>query len=132
VLLGGTADDRLLLRGLLRLHRHRVAAEIEGDHGVREITPSDERKVLIVQADPRSGEWAQQLTDALGRDPSLLAMVLTPVRSPEFDRRAADAGARAVLLRPFAVKTLIATVEAVARGEDLIRGASPTPADRPG
>jgi DNA-binding NarL/FixJ family response regulator len=120
VLMGGNADDRLLLRGLLRLHRHRVAAEIEGSDGASHLAPSDERKVLILQADSRTPDWPDQLTAALTRDPSLLAMVLTPARSAEFDRRAAAAGAHAVLLRPFAVKNLIATVEAVARGENLL------------
>jgi DNA-binding NarL/FixJ family response regulator len=118
--MGGTPDDRLLLRGLLRLHRHRVAAEIPAVDALRDLVPSDERKVLIFQVDPTGAGWCDDLAAALARDPSMLAVVLTRGRSPEFDRRATGAGARAVLQRPFTVRDLVATVEAVGRGENLL------------
>lgn len=119
VLMGGSPEDRLLLRGLLRLHRHRVATEITADSDLHELEPSDERKVLLFQIEPmRGADWQNELSTALARDPRLVAVVLTSSRSPEFDVRAASAGAHAVLQRPFTVRDLIATVEAVGRGEN--------------
>jgi DNA-binding response OmpR family regulator len=66
----------------------------------------------------RGADWQNELSTALARDPRLVAVVLTSSRSPEFDVRAASAGAHAVLQRPFTVRDLIATVEAVGRGEN--------------
>jgi DNA-binding NarL/FixJ family response regulator len=125
VLMGGSAEDRLLLRGLLRLHRHRVAAEIPAADDLHEMVASDERKVLIFLIGAGGSDWWGDLSDALAKDPRLTAIVLTSSRSPEFDRRAAEAGARAVLQRPFTVKDLIATVEAVARDENPLAGPGP-------
>lgn len=116
--MGGSVEDRLLLRGLLRLHRHRVAAEVPQSGSLRELVASGEPKVLLFQIDATSPDWCADLTAALAQDPSLVAVVLTSLRSPEFDRRAAGAGAHAVLQRPFTVRDLIATVEAVAHGEN--------------
>jgi CheY-like chemotaxis protein len=127
VLVGGTPENRLLLRGLLRLHRHRVAAEIPGVENLDDLVRSDERKVLILQLESMPSPWEEELAAALARDPQLLAIVLTASRSPDFDRRARAAGAHAVLQRPFTVSDLISTVEAVARGENALADGAPQP-----
>jgi DNA-binding response OmpR family regulator len=83
-----------------------------------------ETKVLLFLVDPGAVDWGRDLSVALAQDPGLRAIVLTRGRSVDFDRRAAEVGAHAVLQRPFTVRDLVATLEAVARGENLLEGLS--------
>jgi len=120
VIVGGTDETRLLLRGLVRLHHHRVLSEKataeELDLGV----PDDPAQVLILVADGEGDEWTHELAAARERQPSLLPLLIVPERTPDLIARARRMGVKGVLNRPFAIRDLVASVEAVARGEDIL------------
>ena len=114
ILLGGTEDTRLLLRGLLRLHRHRVLLETATREGIDRLTPSPETKILIVDAGlDKAAKWAEELTAVLQAHPDLRALVILPSADPALQTRARQAGARAVLVRPFAIRDFIQAVDSV-------------------
>jgi|HubBroStandDraft_1064217.scaffolds.fasta_scaffold360678_2 DNA-binding NarL/FixJ family response regulator len=120
IILGGTEETRLLLRGLVRLNRHRVLAETATADQLVMANPSDPSSVLILVADGDSDEWPHELATARQRQPTLRTILLVPERTPELIERARRMGVKGVLNRPFAIRDLVASVEAVARGEDIL------------
>jgi DNA-binding NtrC family response regulator len=110
VVAGGSEETRLLLRGLLRLHHHRVLSD--GAGGVPPITiPADARDpVLVVDADLQAPEWADAIGSALKARPELKVVLLTPTRSGDVVARAKTMGITNVVRRPFAVRELIEAV----------------------
>ena len=119
-MLGGSEDTRLLLRGLLRLHRHRVLLETPTRDAVDRLPASSETKILVVDAGSEKGEaWANDLASLLHSRSDLRALVILPSPDPAFETRARQAGARAILVRPFAIRDFIEAVDSV--------GASPAP-----
>jgi DNA-binding NarL/FixJ family response regulator len=120
VLLGGSEDTRLLLRGLLRLHRHRVLLETQARDGIDRLPRSPEPKVLILDAGPeKDGVWADELFTILQSRDDLRALVILPSSDPAVESRARRAGARTVLVRPFAIREFVEAVESA--------GAQPAP-----
>jgi DNA-binding NarL/FixJ family response regulator len=117
VLLGGSEDTRLLLRGLLRLHRHRVLLEAQAPEGIDRLPPSPETKILVLDAgsDPNC-TWAEGLASVLRVHPDLRALVILPSSDPALETRARQAGARATLVRPFAIRDFVEAVDTVASG----------------
>ena len=114
VLLGGSEDTRLLLRGLLRLHRHRVLLETATREGIDHLPASTEPKILILDAGPDSSKgWAEELSLVLQARPDLRALVILSSPDPALDSRARQAGAKAVLVRPFAIRDFIQAVESI-------------------
>src|SRR5271170_1939917 len=120
VIVGGTEETRLLLRGLVRLNRHRVLAETASADQLVVVDPYDPPAVLILIADSERDEWGHELATARERLPDLQPLLLVQERTPELLERARRMGVRAVLNRPFAIRDLVASVEAVARGEDIL------------
>lgn len=121
ILLGGSEDTRLLLRGLLRLHRHRVLLEAPTREGVDRLPPSAETKILILDAATEAGEgWSKDLSAVLHRRPDLRALVILPNSDPALETEARQAGALAILVRPFAIRDFIEAVDSI--------GASSAPA----
>ena len=119
VLLGGSEDTRLLLRGLLRLHRHRVLLEAPAREGIERLPASPETKLLILDAgSEKDGKWAEELAAVLKSRPDLEALVILSSSDPALETRARSAGARAVLVRPFAIRDFVEAVDSV--------GAQPT------
>lgn len=117
VLLGGSEDTRLLLRGLLRLHRHRVLLEAPTPEVVDQVPISPETKVLILDAGSVPDHaWAEALSTVLKKRSDLRALVILPTSDPTLETRAREAGARAVLVRPFAIRDFIEVVNSVAAG----------------
>jgi DNA-binding NarL/FixJ family response regulator len=115
VLLGGSEDTRLLLRGLLRLHRHRVLLEAQAPEGIDRLPASPETKVLILDAGTDSDHaWSQALSSILKRREDLRALVILPSSDPTLETAARAAGARAVLVRPFAIREFVDAVDSVA------------------
>jgi hypothetical protein len=131
VILGGSEETRLLLRGLLRLHRHRVDREVRSAEGldVREGDVGPPR-VLILVADTESDDWARELIIARDRQGGLLPLLIVPDTSSELIARAKAAGVRGILSRPFAVRDLVRAVETVAAGGELFPGAGDSPTGR--
>lgn len=117
VLLGGSEDTRLLLRGLLRLHRHRVLLEAQAPDGIERLPASPETKILILDAgsDPDC-RWAEGLVAVLRTRPDLRALVILPSSDPALETRARKAGARATLVRPFAIRDFVEAVDLAASG----------------
>ena len=114
VLLGGNEDTRLLLRGLLRLHRHRVLLETQAGDGIVRLPQSTEPKVLILDAgSDKDSAWAEELSSILRSRPDLRALVILPSADPAAESRARRAGARTVLVRPFAIREFVEAVESV-------------------
>ena len=120
IVLGGSEDTRLLLRGLLRLHRHRVLLETPTRDAIDRLPASAETKILVVDTGSEKGEaWANDLAALLHARPDLRALVILPSSDPGLETRARQAGARATLVRPFAIRDFIEAVDSI--------GASPTP-----
>jgi len=114
VVLGGSEDTRLLLRGLLRLHRHRVLLEAPTREGVERLPRSAETKILVMDAGTEKGEnWAEELTQLLSGRTDLRALVILPSSDPALEARARRAGARSTLVRPFAIRDFIQAVDAL-------------------
>ncbi|MCI4343532.1 MAG: hypothetical protein L3J92_05410 [Thermoplasmata archaeon] len=120
VIVGGTEETRLLLRGLVRLNHHRVLAETESAALLPVSDPSDPPAVLILVGDSEGDEWPHELATARERLTGLHAILLVPERTPELIERARRMGVMAVLNRPFAIRDLVSAVESVARGEDIL------------
>ncbi len=118
IIVGGNDETRLLLRGLLRLHHHRVLGEVRT---ADLLEPSDavvEARVLILVADGNTEEWPHELATARERQPGVRTLLVVPESSTDLEARARSAGVRGILHRPFAIRDLISTVEAVGRGEE--------------
>jgi len=120
VIVGGTEETRLLLRGLVRLNHHRVLAETASAAQLPLGDPSDPPAVLILVGDGEGDDWPHELATARERMPSLHAILLVPERTPELIERARRMGVMAVLNRPFAIRDLVSAVEMVARGEEIL------------
>ena len=113
-MLGGSEDTRLLLRGLLRLHRHRVLLEAPTRQAVDRLPPSNETKILVLDAGTAKGdEWVEELTGVLRNRPDLYALVILPSSDPGLETRARQAGAKSILVRPFAIRDFIHAVDSV-------------------
>ncbi|HYA55013.1 MAG TPA: hypothetical protein VEG42_05370 [Thermoplasmata archaeon] len=120
LVLGGSEDTRLLLRGLLRLHRHRVLFEGPTREGIDRLPPSPETKILVLDTGPAKNDaWADELTSVLKGRTDLHALVILPSADPALEGRARQAGAKSILVRPFAIRDFIQAVDAV--------GTSPSP-----
>jgi DNA-binding NarL/FixJ family response regulator len=120
IVLGGSEDTRLLLRGLLRLHRHRVLFEAPTREGIDRIPVSPETKILVLDAGTDKGEaWAETLSSLLRSRSDVRALVILPSSDPGLETRARQAGARATLVRPFAIRDFIEAVDSL--------GTSPPP-----
>ena len=115
IVLGGSEDTRLLLRGLLRLHRHRVLLEAPTREGVDRIPVSPEMKILVMDTGTDKGEaWAEALASVLHSRSDIHALVILPSSDPGLETRARQAGARATLVRPFAIRDFIEAVDSLA------------------
>lgn len=113
-MLGGSEDTRLLLRGLLRLHRHRVLLETPTREAVDRLPLSAETKILVLDAGSEKGEtWANDLASLLRARSDLRALVILPSSDPALETRARQAGARAILVRPFAIRDFIEAVDSI-------------------
>ena len=120
VIVGGSEETRLLLRGLVRLHQHRVLEEKATADELGPGDPNDPARVLILVADGEGDEWPHELATARELQPHLLALLVVPERTPDLIVRARRMGVKAVLNRPFAIRDLVSSVEAVALGEDIL------------
>jgi len=104
-----------LLRGLLRLHRHPVLLEARAPDEIGRLPISPETKVLILDAGTDGGPtWSETLSGVLRTRADLKALVILPTSDPALETRAREAGARAVLVRPFAIRDFIEAVDSVA------------------
>ena len=114
IVIGGSEDTRLLLRGLLRLHRHRVLLEAPTREAVDRLPTSAEVKILVLDAGTDKTEvWTAELSSLLRSRSDLRALVILSSSDPGLETRARQAGARAVLVRPFAIRDFIEAVDSI-------------------
>lgn len=102
-------DVRLLLRGILTLHRHPVVLELSSSEALRRWDPTP-IALLIVDAVSGAGRWREELAAALAARPELRAVVLLPHDDGALRREAEALGARATVVRPFAVRDLLGAI----------------------
>lgn len=115
VIVGGSEESRLLLRGLLRLYRHRVVADGPRFDALRSIPSGVAPSVAVVDLDIDDAQSAAEVAEAMKSIPSLHFLLLTSERSVRTEGRAKELGIERVVIRPFAVHDLMEAVEAVAK-----------------
>jgi len=108
---GGSEETRLLLRGLVRLYRHKVVAEGPGPETLRELPADLVAPVLLLDVDLDQPGWTTEIVETVRRYPGTRIILLTPNRSPRVDTAARDLGVHTVLRRPFAVHQLVAALD---------------------
>jgi AmiR/NasT family two-component response regulator len=107
VLWGEDVDERLLLRGLLRLHRHPVVFEAATLEELSRLPTATEPRLLVVAVKAGDGAWEQDLPSVLKSHRELRPVVILPRECAELGPRAVSAGARAVVVRPFAIRDFV-------------------------
>jgi CheY-like chemotaxis protein len=124
VLWGQNVDTRLLLRGLLRLHRHPVVYEAATLEELNRLPASPEPSLLVLAVESEDGNWERDLSTALRRHPELRPVVILPRENAALEPRAIAAGARAVVIRPFAIRDLVRALTSATDGATT-KGVSP-------
>lgn len=104
---GGSEESRLLLRGLVRLHRHRVVAEGGTPEVLRELPADGGALVVLIDADLDDEAWSEGISSALRGMDHRRGVLITPSRSPAVEQRARALGIVGVLRRPFAIHELV-------------------------
>lgn len=108
LVVAGEEETRVLLRGLLRLHRYRIVGEAEG--GVRAMALVQEQRptTLVIDTTLSEGD-AVELADAAKRlRPEMRVVIVARGQRPTI-----PAGCRepdAVLLRPFRIHDFAAAI----------------------
>lgn len=117
IVCGRNGETRLLLRGLLRLHRYRVLLEAASAGELDQRPLPDEPTAFVFDAESEVAPWDTELAAVLRGHPSLRAVVLLPrAAPPSCEARARLAGARAVVARPFAIRDLVDALETAVTG----------------
>jgi DNA-binding NtrC family response regulator len=111
VIAGGSDETRLLLRGLIRLHHHRVIAEGYGPETIAQLPADIEAPVFLLDADLDNPKWLEQIADLQIRHPQHRVVLLTAYGSASFEARAKGLGVNRLLRRPFAVHDLVDSLE---------------------
>ena len=108
VIVGGTEETRLLLRGLLRLYRHHVVGEGPTFAAAsRPGAPDGAPTVALIDIDLTDPAAVASLRAAKRDNPMLRVLLLTPNRTPSVEAQAKEAGVDALVRRPFAVHELM-------------------------
>ena len=110
IVAGGSEETRLLLRGLLRLHHHRVVGDLASGASTLTLPPGARDLVVVVDADLQDPEWERSIAQARQQSPNLKVVLLTGTRSAEVIAKARNLGISAIVRRPFAVRELIEAV----------------------
>jgi len=111
VVAGGSEETRLLLKGLVRLHHHRVVAEGPGPETLRDLPALTAPPVALLDVDLDVPGWSEEIRSVLSRFPGTRIVLITPNRSPRVDAAASELGIHTVLRRPFPVHSLIEAMD---------------------
>jgi len=107
-------DLRLLLRGLLVLQHHPVVLELTSADALRR-WEAPRVALLVVDAVSGADRWRAELAEALRSRPELRAVVLLPHDREGLRQEAEALGARATVVRPFAVRDLVGAIREALR-----------------
>ena len=110
MIVGGSDETRMLLRGLLRLHRHRVLYEGSRADSLARLPEAAGGAVLVLDVNIAEEPWASAISQSLTARPDLRAVLLTPIRGGRVEEDARRLGIHTLLRRPFAVHELIEAV----------------------
>jgi DNA-binding NarL/FixJ family response regulator len=141
VLVGGGEESQLILRGLLRLHQHRIVGTgLEGP-AVLEALRQTAAPVLLIDVDSKQPLWSDFIPEARRANPATRVVLLTPTRSARLESQARALGVDALVRRPFAIQELLSAVGAASPASSAAPSspsssvappASPSPPDPPG
>jgi CheY-like chemotaxis protein len=110
---GGSREVRLLIKGLLRLHRHVVVAEGPNFDVLDTLSKDAEAPVVIVDFDLAEPGRLDVVRTARKARPNSRFVLLSPGGGAPMREAGRAIGADAMISRPFAVRDLM---EAVAPG----------------
>lgn len=110
VIVGGSDETRLVLRGLLRLHQHRVLGEARAPEAAFDLLAKAPDPVLLLDAEVDQPSWTDFVSEARRRYPAARIVLLTGSRSARVDSQAKALGVSALVRRPFAIQELLNAV----------------------
>lgn len=111
VIAGGSDETRLLLRGLVRLHHHRVVAEGYGPETLAQLPAELVAPVFLIDADLENPKWLEEIAGLAKRHPQRRVVLLTSDGTPAFEAKMRSLGIDRLLRRPFAVHDLVDAIE---------------------
>jgi CheY-like chemotaxis protein len=124
VVVGGSREVRLLIKGLLRLHHHEVVADGSSFEVLDALGPGTLPDVVVVDFDLEEPGRIESIRAARKARPKVRFVLLTPGGGSPMREAGRAVGADAVIGRPFAVRDLMA---AIAPGETTATGPSSPP-----
>lgn len=110
IVVAGDEEIRVLLRGLLRLHRFRILGEATGEPAALELVRAHRPKLLLTDVRLNEGTVTELVPAARKVVPEIRAVVVAPP-GPE-GRAGHDARPDALLQRPFRVRDFAEAVGA--------------------
>jgi len=110
VIVGGTEEAQLILRGLLRLHQHRIIGGSVSPAAALDQLRQANNPVLLLDADMTRPSWTDFVPQARQANPATHVVLLTPTRSVRLDAQARSLGVAALVRRPFAIQELLTAV----------------------
>jgi CheY-like chemotaxis protein len=127
VIVGGSEEAQLILRGLLRLHQHRIVGTgLQGTAALEALRQAT-NPVLLLDVDSKEPVWTEFVPEARKVNPTTRVVLLTPSRSTRLDGQARSLGVAALVRRPFAIQELLSAVEPSAASPSVPAGAPPGP-----
>lgn len=110
LIVGGSEEAQLILRGLLRLHQHRVVGSGIQGAACLEVLRATTDPVLLIDVDSKDPVWSVFVPEALRANPSTRVVLLTPSHSARLDSQARSLGVHSLVHRPFAIQELLTAV----------------------
>ena len=104
VVIAGEADNRVLLRALLRIHHFQVPGEAEGAASALEVLRVHRPALMVVDVHLAEGNPETLISEARVIVPNLRVILVTSASDPPAFRSNAPYRPDAVLLRPFRVQ----------------------------
>jgi DNA-binding NtrC family response regulator len=132
VIVGGAEEAQLILRGLLRLHQHRIIGTgLQGMAALEALRQTTD-PVLLLDVDSKEPIWTEFIPEARRVNPATRVVLLTPSRSTRLDSQARSLGVAALVRRPFAIQELLSAVEPPAAPTPPTAGQAPPGPASPG
>jgi len=111
VVVGGTEESRLLLRGLVKLFRHQILGEVATLDALQGLAINGDPTVAIIDLDLDDTPTSDLLRATLQAHPKLRAILLTSHRTSQAETRARALGFDSLVRRPFAVHELMEAID---------------------